>query len=75
MVSKRRTKPLTIHNDEKEAYLFLHGTGFRSVGDEEIPVGPGTVGYIPAGAQHALANVGDDSLDCVFAPGFPRQTR
>lgn len=67
-------KPPSVHAEEEEAYLFLKGTGVCTVGEEEIPVGPGSVVYIPAGVFHALANHGDQPLEYIFALGFRQPT-
>jgi mannose-6-phosphate isomerase-like protein (cupin superfamily) len=71
-VSPCGEKPPSVHQEEEEAYLILKGTGICTIGDEDIPVGPGSVVYIPAGVHHGLANTGAEPLEYVFALGFRR---
>jgi mannose-6-phosphate isomerase-like protein (cupin superfamily) len=56
---------------EDEIYVVMSGRG-RFVSEEsgEIPVGPGSVIFVPAGEHHHYTDITEDlSLLVVFAPG------
>jgi quercetin dioxygenase-like cupin family protein len=54
--------PLHTH-DVDEAITILDGSGIARLGDDERPVEPGAVIFIPAGTPHATANAGTVPLD------------
>ena len=56
------------HSGQEEVYLFVKGTGFMTVDNQEIDVKPGTVVLIPDGAFHRVYNDTEEDLYfvCVF---------
>tara|TARA_B100001093_G_C25917090_1_gene631145 strand:- start:29 stop:376 length:348 start_codon:yes stop_codon:yes gene_type:complete len=66
----RANKQTTGHNHsgQEEVYLFVKGTGFMTVDNQEIDVKPGTVVLIPDGAFHRVYNDTEEDLYfvCVF---------
>jgi mannose-6-phosphate isomerase-like protein (cupin superfamily) len=54
---------------EDEVYYVLSGRGVLRVDDREHPVGPGSVAYVPARAEHRFHDITEDmELLVVFAP-------
>lgn len=54
---------------EDEIYVVLSGRGRFTGGDRTVPVGPGTVLYVPAHEEHRFHDVTEDLVICVmFAP-------
>lgn len=47
--------------------LVLADRGVCRIGDDEVPVEPGTALIAPAGIVHGLANTGTEPLRVVFA--------
>lgn len=60
------------HEIQEEAFYCVSGRGRIRVDDEEMPLEPGAVAYIPPGCVHQLINDGDEVLKCVsvVAPPF-----
>ena len=50
------------HTGSDKVYYVIDGTGRFRVGDEEREVGGGTAILAPAGASHAVRNLGPDRL-------------
>lgn len=50
------------HTDEEQIYYILDGVGRMVVGDREIPVKAGDLGYFPKGTRHGLYNEGDKPI-------------
>ena len=49
------------------------GRGMATLGDREVPVGPGATIYAPQGVWHGLRNTGDSTLgmNAIYSPpGF-----
>ena len=63
---------LHAHAKSEQVYVIIRGRGLMLVGDEEREVEAGTAILIPAGAEHAIRNVGLEPLEYVSAttPGF-----
>ena len=54
---------------EDEVYYVLAGRGVLRIGDSEHPVGPGSVAYVPARADHRFHDIVEDlELLVFFAP-------
>ena len=54
------------HTDSAEEVLYvIDGTGEALVGDERIPLEPGTLGLVPELVPHAVYNTGDSTLRVV----------
>jgi mannose-6-phosphate isomerase-like protein (cupin superfamily) len=60
------------HEAQEEAFYCVSGRGWIRVDDEEMPLDPGVVVYIPPKCVHQLINSGDVILKCVsvVAPPF-----
>ena len=53
-----------------EFYFVMTGSGTMIVGDEERPVAPGDLVYIPPDTVHSLRPTGDEAIRCFcFAVG------
>ena len=50
------------HHGYNHAFYFLSGTACMRIGDESWATTPGTFVKVPAGAEHSLANTGDQDL-------------
>jgi mannose-6-phosphate isomerase-like protein (cupin superfamily) len=62
-----------LHEREDEIIFIRMGTGIATLGDREIPVGPGATVYVPKGVWHGLRNNGPDILGMSATyspPGF-----
>lgn len=73
----RTSTAMLSHATEELAYV-LCGRGALRMDDGEVPYGPGSALYIPAGVWHAVVNEGDDPVSMVFAfphPGYPPTDR
>jgi mannose-6-phosphate isomerase-like protein (cupin superfamily) len=55
------------HHDVDDAMLIIGGRGVCRLGDEIVPVEPGTAVVAPAGTVHGLENTGSEALRVVFA--------
>jgi mannose-6-phosphate isomerase-like protein (cupin superfamily) len=54
---------------EDEVYYVLAGRGVLRIGESEHPVGPGSLAYVPARAEHRFHDItGDLELLVFFAP-------
>jgi mannose-6-phosphate isomerase-like protein (cupin superfamily) len=54
---------------EDEIYYVLAGRGILRVGESEHPVGPGSIAYVPARAEHRFHDIAADlELLVFFAP-------
>jgi mannose-6-phosphate isomerase-like protein (cupin superfamily) len=62
-----------LHQREDEIIFIRTGRGIATLGDREVPVGPGATIYVPQGVWHGLRNTGDSTLgmNAVYSPpGF-----
>jgi len=62
-----------LHEREDEIIFIRMGTGIATLGDKEIPVGPGAIIYVPKGTWHGLRNNGPEVLgmNATYSPpGF-----
>ncbi|SEG80468.1 Cupin domain-containing protein [Thermomonospora echinospora] len=62
------TDPQRPHTED-EVYVVIGGRGAFTGGDRTVPVGPGTVLYVPKHEEHRFHDVTEDLVICVmFAP-------
>ena len=59
------------HEDQEEVFYCVSGKGRIKVDDEEVPLEPGVVVYVPPKAAHHLINDGDEILKVVAAVAPP----
>jgi mannose-6-phosphate isomerase-like protein (cupin superfamily) len=62
-----------LHEREDELILIRTGHGIVTLGERQIPVGPGATVYVPRGVWHGLRNTGEGLLgmSAVYSPpGF-----
>jgi mannose-6-phosphate isomerase-like protein (cupin superfamily) len=65
-------KDLQGPHDEDEVYYVLSGRGRVRVGDEDRPVGPGSLLYVRATSEHSFFEVDEEiTLLVFFASGGP----
>jgi quercetin dioxygenase-like cupin family protein len=54
----------------EEVLVFMAGIGTATLGEDEVPVGPGITLVVPAGVVHGFRNEADDTLHVlVIFPG------
>lgn len=64
----REEDPQRPHNQD-ELYYVVSGRGRFRTGDTDRPVGPGSILYVQAGAEHRFHSITQDlSVLVVFAP-------
>jgi mannose-6-phosphate isomerase-like protein (cupin superfamily) len=51
---------------EDEVYQVVAGRATLTVGDEETPVGPGSIVFVPADVVHRFHDIGEDLVAIVF---------
>jgi len=57
------------HIGQEEVYMFVNGTGYMTIGDEDVEVSAGSIVAIPDGAFHKVYNTDTDDVlrfICVF---------
>jgi mannose-6-phosphate isomerase-like protein (cupin superfamily) len=62
-----------LHEREDELIFIRTGHGIATLGDRQVPVGPGATVYVPRGVWHGLRNTGEAPLgmSAVYSPpGF-----
>lgn len=64
-------QPMHSHPEADQVYVIVAGNGVMRVDEEEQEVGPGTLVFIPPGANHAIRNVGNELLTYVSATSPP----
>jgi len=59
-----------LHGTQIETVYLLRGQAVLTIGTLESPMTSGSIVAIPAGAKHALRNVGSDSVEllAIFTP-------
>lgn len=58
-----------LPHSEDEAYHIISGRGMIRVGEEDQPVGPGTVVFVPAQVPHQFHTITADlTILVIFAP-------
>lgn len=59
-----------LHVSEIETVYVLAGQSVLTLGNTDLPFAAGQTVAIPAGLEHALRNVGDDTVEllCIFTP-------
>jgi len=64
---------LHAHEDGEQVYVVIRGRGLMTVDGENNEVEAGTAILIPAGAEHAIRNIGSEPLEYISAttPPFP----
>ncbi len=66
------TDPQRPHGED-EVYLVLRGRGRIRVDGEDRPVEPGSVVYVPAGAEHRFHDIAEElAIAVFFAPAEGR---
>jgi mannose-6-phosphate isomerase-like protein (cupin superfamily) len=60
-----------IHAESEDVIVCLQGRGVVRTGDTQIPFGPGSVIYVPAGVVHGTINVGDEPLVMISCQAPP----
>lgn len=65
-----------LHQREDEIIFIRMGHGIATLGDREVPVGPGATVYVPQGVWHGLRNTGEGTLgmSAVYSPPGFEQT-
>lgn len=65
-----------LHEREDEIIFIRMGQGVATLGDREVPVGPGATVYVPQGVWHGLRNTGDSTLgmSAIYSPPGFEQT-
>jgi mannose-6-phosphate isomerase-like protein (cupin superfamily) len=53
---------LQRHTHRSEHWIIVAGTGVATLGEEALPLAPGSTVFIPAGAVHRIANTGEADL-------------
>jgi mannose-6-phosphate isomerase-like protein (cupin superfamily) len=68
-------QPLHAHADSDQVYVLIRGRGLMIVDGAEEEVAAGSAILIPAGAKHAIRNIGDEPLEYISAtaPPFPAE--
>lgn len=51
---------------EDEVYYVAAGRGVLTIADETVPVGPGSVAFVAAGAAHSFGEISEDLEVLVF---------
>jgi mannose-6-phosphate isomerase-like protein (cupin superfamily) len=68
-----RDREVPHRHDRHDLFVvMLKGYGAMRLGDEERPVGPGSILYVPRGTVHAFRNASGEPAVAyaVYAPGF-----
>lgn len=60
-----RELPPHTHEVSTEIFYVLSGEAHCRVGDEEITLKAGHYGYVPAGVNHAVRNIGQEDLHAI----------
>jgi mannose-6-phosphate isomerase-like protein (cupin superfamily) len=56
---------------EDEIYVVIQGRARLVTPDDDVPVGPGDVLYVPAGEEHRFVDITENlSMLVVFAPAY-----
>jgi len=64
-------QPLHSHRGSEQVYVIVRGQGRMIVAGEEQAVEPGSLIFIPPGAEHAIYNPGSEPLVFVSAAAPP----
>jgi quercetin dioxygenase-like cupin family protein len=51
---------------EDEVYYVTSGRGVLTIGEETVPVGPGSVAFVAAGVEHRFGRISEDLEVLVF---------
>jgi quercetin dioxygenase-like cupin family protein len=61
-----------LHRNAEESFYVLDGTFIFTVGDDEIPAGPGSFILVPRGTPHVMSAAGGGGrLLTLWTPGGP----
>jgi len=71
MILPAHENPMHRHPNSDEILAFTHGKGECVVGDEVIPVEPGSVLFIAKDVPHAVRNTGDSDILCCTVTQSP----
>jgi len=63
------------HPTEAEVWMFFAGIGRAVVGDQDFPIGPGSVVYTPADTYHQFFNTGPDAVKLFWSYSPPGAER
>jgi len=62
------TDPQQPHRED-EVYVVISGRGRLRMGDEDIPVGPGSIAFVAAGVEHRFRDIAERlAIVVLFAP-------
>ena len=63
------------HKEEQETWYILEGNGKLIIGNEEVQIHPDMVVVAPAGVEHQIFNIGNQTLKAlfIFTPAGPEQ--
>ena len=57
-----------VHDDQEAVYV-ISGEGELRVGDEVVPLRPGTAVYVPPGTPHGGRRTGAEPVQVIYAHG------
>jgi len=77
LVAIREAEVPHRHDHHDLVVVILEGHGSMRLGDEERPVGPGSILYVPRGTVHAFRNASDApaAAYAVYGPAFDGSDR
>ena len=67
--------PLHVHERHAETVLVIAGEGRMTVGEQEIPIGPGVLVHVPRGVAHAVEARSPLTALSIFTPPFDGEDR
>ena len=62
---------LHSHEPQEQVYVIVSGKGLMKVEGDEREVGAGTMVFVPPRSEHAIRNIGDETLTYVSATAPP----
>jgi len=77
IVSIRNREVPHRHDHHDLVVVMLRGDGAMLMGDQERPVGPGSILYVPRGTNHAFRNTSDQPAVAyaIYSPAFDPSDR
>ena len=60
------TTGIHVHTVADEFFYVISGRGTATLGEEDKPIGPGDVVFVPAGGDHAMSVDADSSMKLLF---------
>jgi quercetin dioxygenase-like cupin family protein len=67
-----------VHPNQDEIFYCVEGSGSISfVEQDDVPITPGSIVFVPAGIEHGVDTIGDNRLVLMFTkgPGLPNPKR